>query len=128
MPEKEPKKNNFQKIIIWGVIIISLVVITESFIKYYINKDFLLVDKIPCLNNEKNCFTPDNEGEDPYKVLIFDESINLNCTEKDTSCDIDNICGNSSSDKCKIIGCNNNLNIIPKGYTTSGECLVEKII
>jgi len=123
---KEDKEQKFTKMAVWFLIVIFLVVIAQSFIKYYLNKDFLLVDKIYCLNNEENCFAPDSEDEDPYKVLIFDKSVTLACTEKDESCEIDNICGTSSIEKCKMIGCDDDLDVIPEGYTTSEECFMKK--
>ena len=125
MPEEE-KVNKFARAVVWFLVIISVIAISISSIKYYLKKDFLLVDKIPCKNSLINCFAPDADGEDPYKVLVFDKSVTLNCKEKDASCNVDDICDASASGKCKTIGCNDGVNYIPKGYTTSEKCFEEK--
>jgi len=124
MPEKSTRKY-FSTKILWFLIIVSVISIILSFSKYYLAKDFILIDRIYCEENVTNCFAPDEEGGDPYKVLVFDAYTIPGCLEKDSSCDIENFCSNNSVGKCEILDCNDDLSMIPIGFTTSGECFVK---
>ncbi len=122
----DDKKLSFKNILIGLLIIASLVAIFESFYKFYVKRDYLSVDRIPCTNDLSGCFTSDDNSESPYKVLMLSKSVVPLCTEKNESCDVNKICGDLNVNQCRVIGCNDDLKIIPEGYAVSGTCVDQK--
>lgn len=120
--ENPGNKVKWRNILIWILFIVSITMIIVVFIKYSLNKNYSMVDRIPCINNTADCFVSEYEEDGPYKVIILKEPADLNCTEKDESCEIEKICENVSENKCKIIGCKDDLASLPKGYDVSGVC------